>query len=261
MTQRHFIDVGNVRLSYLDFGGDGTPLLALHGHFGCARPFAGLADALRDSWRIIALDQRGHGWSDDPGEFSRESYIRDAAQVIETLGLKPAFVLGHSLGGINAYQLAARHPEHIRAMIIDEAGAHTTDIPVFSTMDWGERFKSIKEVISFLEEKGFNKGDPYFLESLVEYEDGWGFRFNHTSLIQSQEHLKGDWWADWLGSNCPTLLLHGHKSWAVRTEHAREMAERRTNTQLVEFPNCGHTIRDDDPEGYQKAVRKFLESL
>ncbi|RJP53746.1 MAG: alpha/beta hydrolase [Anaerolineaceae bacterium] len=261
MTQRHFIELDGIRLSYLDFGGSGAPLLALHGHFGCARMFAGLADALRDSWRVIALDQRGHGWSDDPGEFSRESYIRDAAQVIDRLGLKPAIVLGHSLGGINTYQIAARYPGHIRAMIVDEAGARTTGIPVFSTMEWKERFKSVKEVISFLEEKGFKAGDPYFLESLVEYEDGWGFRFNHASLIQSQERIKGDWWADWLGSDCPALLLNGHKSWALKTEHAREMAKRRPNTQLVEFPDCGHTIRDEDPEGYHKTVREFLQSL
>ncbi|MFC7644390.1 alpha/beta fold hydrolase [Streptosporangium lutulentum] len=105
------------RLSYLDFGGTGRPLLALHGHMSEAASFAGLAAELSPEWRLIALDQRGHGHSDRAADYSRAGYIADVAALLDHLGLDRVVVLGHSLGGINAYQLAARHPERVSAFI------------------------------------------------------------------------------------------------------------------------------------------------
>ena len=59
----------------------------------------------------MALDQRGHGWSDSPGDYTREAYVADAVSVIRRLKLAPVIALGHSPGGLNPYQLAAWHPE------------------------------------------------------------------------------------------------------------------------------------------------------
>ncbi|NIQ08015.1 MAG: alpha/beta hydrolase [Candidatus Korarchaeota archaeon] len=256
MIERKFLAVNNVRLSYIDFDGHGTPLLALHGHFSCGRTFAGLADALGKHWRVVALDQRGHGWSDSPADCSREAYVHDVARVIQRLNLAPVIVLGHSLGGVNAYQLAARHPTLVRALIIEDIGA-VVNTP--SPVVWPKRFPSVKAVYDFLTNQVSNIS--YFLESLVEYKDGWGFRFKLRYINRSRQSLAGDWWNDWLVSTCPTLLLHGHKSFALATEHAREMATRRPNTHLVEFPHCGHVIHDEDPRGYFNAVKEFLSVL
>ncbi|MFI1815224.1 alpha/beta fold hydrolase [Streptomyces sp. NPDC020422] len=66
---RACLSVGGRRLSFLDFGGSGRPLLALHGHFGEGRTFADLARGLGDSWRIVALDRRGHGFSGRSPDF------------------------------------------------------------------------------------------------------------------------------------------------------------------------------------------------
>lgn len=108
---RATLQLSGRRLSYLDSGGPGPLLLALHGHFGEARTFAPLARQLAPDWRVVALDQRGHGHSGRPPDFSREGYVEDTAAVLHHLGGPgPAVVLGHSLGGVNAYHLAARHP-------------------------------------------------------------------------------------------------------------------------------------------------------
>ncbi|WP_308201299.1 alpha/beta fold hydrolase [Carbonactinospora thermoautotrophica] len=76
---------------------------------------------------MIALDQRGHGYSDRPTDFSREGYIEDAVAVLDRLGLGAVVVLGHSLGGVNAYQLAARHPHLVSALISEDIGAEIND--------------------------------------------------------------------------------------------------------------------------------------
>ncbi|MFK0220947.1 alpha/beta fold hydrolase [Streptomyces vinaceus] len=78
--------VAGRRLSFLDFGGPGRPLLALHGHFAEGRTFTRLARELGGSWRVIALDQRGHGYSDRPADFSRTGYVGDAAAVLDIWG-------------------------------------------------------------------------------------------------------------------------------------------------------------------------------
>lgn len=259
MTQRKHLKVNGVRLSYIDFGGTGAPVLALHGHYSCARTFAGLADALFDRYRLVALDQRGHGWSDSPNDYSRKAYVTDAAAVIRTLDLSPAVVLGHSLGGVNAYQLAARYPELVRALVVEDIGAEVHDtLP--SEEVWPERFESFRAARDFLTKRGYANG-TYFLESVAEYEDGWGFRFSQDRMFRSRQMLNGDWWRDWLASACPALLLHGRKSWAVSTAHIREMASRRPNTRLIEFPDCGHTIHDEDPIRFHRAVEEFLACL
>ena len=120
---RGFFTVGGRRLSYLDFGGSGTPLLALHGHYNEASAFAPLAEALAPRWRVIALDQRGHGASDRAESYERDDYVADVAAFRRHLGIGPVAVLGHSVGGVNAYQYAGRHADRVTALIVEDIGA------------------------------------------------------------------------------------------------------------------------------------------
>ncbi len=256
---RHYFVSNSVSLSYLDFGGEGQPLVALHGHHGTATMWAGLAEALQDRCHIFALDQRGHGWSDPVSDYSREAYLTDTAAFLRHLDLGPVVLLGHSLGGVNAYQTAAREPELVRAMVIEDIGADTRHIHVFAP-DWPERFPNVRAVMAELERSEFGC-DPYFYESLVEHPDGWGFRFSLAGLARSQELVLGDHWADWLASSCPALLIHGRKSRILSSDQAGEMAARRPNTQLVEIECCGHTLHDQAPEEFTRAVGKFLETV
>ncbi len=88
--------VRGLHLAYLDFGGAGVPVVALHGHFGRSRMWAGLAESLAPDYRVVALEQRGHGHSDRDGDFGREVYVADAAAFIRHLDAGPVVVLGHS---------------------------------------------------------------------------------------------------------------------------------------------------------------------
>jgi esterase len=240
-----------VRLAYYEWG-EGESLLALHGHFGRGRVWVTLAEAL-PGWRVIAPDQRGHGRTGPARDYSRETYVADAAHMIETLDLAPAVVIGHSLGGVNAYQLAARRPELVRAVIVEEAPAA---LPVRPDLDlWdGRRFATLRELREAVPH-------PALWESAVEDAEGWGFRFDPAEMNRSRRLLAGDHWADWLAGDHPVLLMHGLESDTLPTAMAREMAERRPNTRLVEFPRAGHSIHDDDPEGFALAVASFLGEL
>jgi pimeloyl-ACP methyl ester carboxylesterase len=242
-------------LAYYDAGGHGAPLLALHGHFGRARTFDRLAAALAPAWRVVALEQRGHGRSSRAEEYDRAGYVADAAYAIERLGLAPAVVLGHSLGGLNAYQLAAWRPALVRAVIVEDAPAVIDGDRPDLFADLPRRFSSLRALRDAVDD---HQG---LLESAVEDEEGWGFRFDTPGLNRSRRLQRGDHWADWLAGEHPVLLLRGGRSDFLPRDHAREMAARRRRTRLVEFPDAGHDIHDDDPEGFAAAVRWFLNEL
>ncbi|MFB7979739.1 alpha/beta fold hydrolase [Streptomyces vinaceus] len=246
--------VAGRRLSFLDFGGPGRPLLALHGHFDEGRTFTRLARELGDSWRVIALDQRGHGYSDRPADFSRTGYVEDAAAVLEHLGIDGAVVLGHSLGGVNAYQLAARRPGLVDALIVEDIGAVVDDDLSFS-LSWPHRTPTRAELL-----EGLGPSAGYLTDAVREYPDGWGLAFDPRDMDDSQRCLNGDHWDDWLAGNCPALLVRGSRSRVLGAEHARDMAARRLRTRLVELP-AGHTVHKTVPAEFAAAVRGFLYSL
>ncbi|WP_156726327.1 alpha/beta fold hydrolase [Streptomyces apocyni] len=251
---RAALTVAGRRLSYLDFGGPGRPLLALHGHFNEARTFTGLAQALAPVWRVVALDQRGHGFSDRPTDFSREGYVHDAAALIAHLGLRRTVVLGHSLGGVNAYQLAARHPAVVSALVIEDIGTETDDDLSFC-LAWPHRAPTRAALVEQL-----GGSARYLTDSIREYPDGWGLAFRPQDMVTSVGQVNGDHWDDWLATDCPALLIHGTQSDTLTAEHAAAMAARRPHTRLVSLAT-GHTVHETNPTGFAAAVRAFLDTL
>nr|WP_198151694.1 alpha/beta hydrolase [Kibdelosporangium sp. MJ126-NF4]CTQ91926.1 putative hydrolase (alpha/beta fold family) [Kibdelosporangium sp. MJ126-NF4] len=246
------------RFWYLDTG-EGVPVLALHGSFGRASVHEPLAEILGPGYRLLALDQRGHGLSAHGGPFDREAFVEDAAVFIEQFG--PAIVYGHSLGGVNAYQLAARRPELVRALIIQDIGAVTdrpvVEQPVLDISGWPKLTRTREEFAEFFAN---TPAPEYFMASVVQTAEGWRTLYDYDDMMAVQHGNVGTWWGDWLGSACPALLLHGSESFMLPAAHAQEMLKR-PNTELVEFPGSGHWLHDDDPARFASAVRTFVNGL
>ncbi|MFJ2085211.1 alpha/beta fold hydrolase [Micromonospora chokoriensis] len=249
---RGFFTVDGLKLSYLDFGGSGIPLLALHGHYNEASAFAPLAEALAPRWRVIALDQRGHGESDRAESYGRDDYVADVDAFHRHLGVGPVAVLGHSLGGVNAYQYAGRHPDRVTALIVEDIGAvvdcdwsFTTRLP---------REAPAREALA----SALGAAAPYLECSFRQLKDGWGFSFDIDDAVASQKALNGDHWTDWVAVSCPTLLIRGTRSDELAADHAREMIARRPGSaQLVELP-AGHVVHHDAQAQFAAAVGAFL---
>lgn len=251
-------------LSYLDFAGDGPVVLALHGSFGRGAIFARLAADLRGRARIVAPDQRGHGHSDHRGGFSRDEFVSDAAAFVRGLGLSPVVVLGHSLGGITAYQFAARHPGLVRALIIEDVGPvmRRSQIanPVLDVRGWPRQAATRRELEGLILDCGVPDAG-YFMQSAVCEGGRWRLLFDWDQMMKVQDGGLGDWWSDWLGSRCPALVLRGGRSTLLPAGLARQMVTRRPDTWLAEFPDAGHWIHDDDPDGFARAVSGFLRDV
>ncbi|MFC4910826.1 alpha/beta fold hydrolase [Actinomadura gamaensis] len=249
---RGYFSVDGRRLSYLDFGGPGRPLIALHGHYNEASVWAPLAEALSPEWRVLALDQRGHGESDRAGTYGRDDYVSDLAAFHRHLGLGPVALLGHSLGGVNAYQYAARHPGRVSALIVEDIGA-VVDSDWNFTLRLPTHAPTREELVAALGGLA-----PYVEGSLRPSGDGWGLSFDIGDTVASQKALTADHWADWNALTCPTLLIHGERSDELPASHATEMAERLP--ALLVSLDAGHVVHHDAPEAFTDAVRAFLDA-
>lgn len=250
-------EADGVGLSYLDFGGSGAPLIALHAYWMEAGTWVGLGEAVSPDFHVYALDQRGHGHSDKPDALGWDDYIRDLEHFVAHLGLsEPVVLAGNSLGGTVAFRYAARHPERVRAMIVEESPA-VEDVDVEFIRPWEGIFETREALQAAVGERFWWSVEP----SAVQTDDGrWTLRFSPAQLADAQDGLNGDFWNDWLASDHPTLLLRGTESRAVDGKHLEEMARRRPNTQLANIDG-GHVIHHDAPEAFASAVRGFLAKL
>lgn len=110
-----FAESDGLRLHALDFGGQGPPLLLLHGVGGHAWMWHEVVRDLAGTCRPIALDLRGYGdsqWS--PGRaYSTDQHVRDAAALLDFLGIERVDVAGFSWGGLIGLGLAAREPNRV----------------------------------------------------------------------------------------------------------------------------------------------------
>jgi pimeloyl-ACP methyl ester carboxylesterase len=258
--KRHSFRHDGLALSYLDTGSSPAsiarpPLVALHAHLMEGATFAALAASLEPDYRVIAPDQRGHGDSSHAASYTREDYLGDIEALLALLVLPQAVLLGNSLGGVNAYQFAARYPDRVMALIIEDIGAVVTDDISF-ILSWQGIFSTREQ----LEVKIGERFLPYLQDSFRHSDDGWHLAFDPQDMIRSQQNLVGDHWSDWLASTCPALVVRGRESRVTSKEHVEQMVERRPSSNLLVLDG-GHALHFDNPGAFNAVVRSFLDSL
>jgi pimeloyl-ACP methyl ester carboxylesterase len=118
MINDRLIDAGDLPVAVRDFGGDGRPLLLVHGAGDNLAAMTTLARALRPRHRVVTVDLRGHGRSGD-GPFTMDAALGDLAAVAVQLGLDRPAVVGHALGGMIAALWGSRHPDSPGVVSLD----------------------------------------------------------------------------------------------------------------------------------------------
>jgi len=119
----HWADIGDLKVRYLDWGGDGPPLLALHGLASTAHWYDIVAPMLRERYHIFAPDQRGHGQTTQASTgYDWKTLSDDLAGLLDHIGLAEVAVMGHSWGGNVAINLAANCTDRVNRLIMIDGG-------------------------------------------------------------------------------------------------------------------------------------------
>ena len=122
--------IGTLDVRYLDWGGEGPPLLALHGLASSAHWYDLVAPYLRCQHRVIAPDQRGHGQTSQANTgYDWQSLTSDAVGLLDNLGISRASVFGHSWGATVALNLAVRFPDRVSALGLIDGGVSRSNPP------------------------------------------------------------------------------------------------------------------------------------
>ncbi|MFE5794478.1 alpha/beta fold hydrolase [Streptomyces sp. NPDC056503] len=260
---RKFVREGVV-LSLRDWGGDGLGVLLLHGLAGHCGEWDGLARSLRrDGYRVLALDQRGHGASErTPADVSRRAYVDDALAVVEEFGGgERAFVLvGQSYGGHAALLAAARrHPRIAGAVLVEAGPAGSTPEDVAHVAEWLRGlpvpFASRGAAVSYFGGGAVGKG---WASGFEERDGGWWPRFDATVLAASlDENAVRSWWEEWDAVDVPLLAVLGQHG-IIDAEQWDGMARRQPGLRGVCLPGAGHDAHLERPEQVYGVVGAFL---
>ncbi|MEV6326233.1 alpha/beta hydrolase [Streptomyces sp. NPDC051909] len=269
-----------VRLAAWDFTERTAPqtgpgVLLLHGLMGRASHWAPAAARLAARHRTIALDQRGHGASEKPasGPFTREAYVADALAAVERLGLGPVTLVGHSMGALTAWQLAAERPDLVHALVICDMRASA--LGAASQREWQDWFRRWPAPFDSLDavRRWFGEDDPwverpnpargaFFAEVMTERPDGgWGPVFDPAQMLTSRETWVHDaHWDSLAQVRCPTLVVRGLDGELGRAE-AQEMVRVLPHGAYAEIPDAGHLLHYEHADAWWEAVAPFLNGV
>lgn len=243
----------------MEFGGEGTLILLLHGLMGCAITWHPVARWLTAHGRVVGFDARGHGHSDARGPWTTERMAQDAAEVLDDLG--PGVVIGHSMGGLHGLVLAARRPDLVQALVVEDMGV---DFRGYSSDDARAWFGAIQQPFESLAEvrRVFGNGRPefgaYMAECVEESTDGYHLLAPIEDMVEvAAEWARVDQWTVLDQVRCPVLLLEAEQGVVPQGQMA-EMARRMRDARHVLVPGTGHLVHISAPDAYRLEVRTTL---
>ncbi|HZZ49104.1 MAG TPA: alpha/beta hydrolase [Pseudonocardia sp.] len=251
------------RIAVHDYGGSGRPIVLLHGLMGRASTWWGHARWLADHGRVVALDARGHGGTvaATSGPWSTERFVDDVVAVLEALELASAVLIGHSMGGLHAWQTAATRPDLVDAIVVEDMAPDHRGRTAASWEAWlaamPQTFDSIASVREAFSWPRPSVGD-YIVECVREHSDGYRLITDHGLAASiASEWGERDFWAGVRAVRCPALLLQAEET-PIASAQMAEMATQMSDARHVLIAGTGHLLHDDAPGRFRELVTGFL---
>jgi pimeloyl-ACP methyl ester carboxylesterase len=243
------------------FGGEGPPIVLLHGLMGRARTWWALAHWLMPYGQVIGLDARGHGRGPKGGPWHTEQFVEDLAEWVTSLAGGPAIVIGHSMGGLHALACAATYPQLVRAVVIEDIAPDQRGRTVDKWRDyfdsWPVPFQSLAHVRQF-----FGSTGNYFTECVVERADGYHLMADLEDLYEiAAEWGRRDYWPFVDNVKCPLLAIEGEHTAMPAGQQAELAARVPGGGRHIVVAGAGHLIHEDAPQEYRGAVEAFLSEV
>ena len=268
------VDLGDMCLHYRDLGDRTAPVaLVLHGLMGHGWEWDTLTSRLSRSHRVIAPDQRGHGFSEWSSDYSVDAFAADAIELLDHLGAKDVRLIGSSVGGLAGMLVAARRPDLVARLVLVDVGPDSFASPAVALLRarllarTGEAHRSVDEAVArwtdadpslqhdavraFLQ-RSFAR-DP--ADQLVWSFDGVGLEALFVDGVSSPTQ-----WGAIDDLLAPTLLIRGDVSSVMTRPMADQMADRLLHFDgLVEIGGAAHDLALQAPIAVAHHFCEYLE--
>ena len=265
-----------MRFHFLEWGApDAPPVVLLHGGHQSAHSWDLVSLHLAQRYRVLALDQRGHGdseWARDV-DYSNDAMSLDAEAFITALGLQRPILIGHSMGGRNAMLLTRRSQALLRALVIVDVGPELSERGRAVIAGFVQANQEFDDLEAFVE--NVRKYDPYrsreHIERTVRYNmlqraDG---KFvskcdatpRRLGLVRCTGPLDNITLDDARRFDLPVLVVRGANSNILAADAAERFAAALPQGRLATVPECGHNVHGQNTKGFIAALTPFLAGL
>lgn len=255
------IDVNTIELDYEDHG-KGNVLLLLHGLGSTKKDWDAQVPFFSKTHRVIAVDLRGHGDSTKPQDaYSVELMTEDIKQLLDQLNIKKATIVGFSMGGAVAFEMAAKHPDYLENLVIVNSGPDFNDMGKI-----GEDL--LKSRTEYLESKGLEKlakeisfnmfPEDHQIDLRNEFEERCKIN-DYNAYYKSFVTLMAWGLGDQIKNITTRTLVIASDMDYTPISFKEAYVDKLQNAQLVVIKNSRHGVVIDQPEAFNNALYKFLK--
>ena len=275
-------DIGDLRVRYLDWGGQGKPAVLLHGLASSANWYDLVSPHLRNHYRIISPDQRGHGQTTQaPDGYDWGTLTQDVVGLMDLLKIPKAAVFGHSWGATVALNVAARAQDRVTALGLIDGGTsrgsgvkeNWEDVKARSrprniTGTREEFLDRLRNQLSFC----WSDQVERIVQTMV-YEDGDGAM---QDILRPENHIQvmHAMWDEpaseaYPNVLCPTVIIPagpapqsaGNERALVKQERVAEAEQSIKDSRVRWIPETVHDIGYHKPEELAQVIREFLDDI
>jgi len=258
-----------MELNYRQYSDEGAPLLVLHGLFGSLSNWGWHSKQLAQEFAVYGVDLRNHGDSPHSPELDYQLMADDVRQLIERLGIESCYIIGHSMGGKVAMQLALSYPDLVERLVVvdiapvaypESAGGHMN---VFSAMDAvsldtiKSRAEAERTLEEFIPEEATRK---FVLTNIQRSKEGaFAWRLDKDSIRNNYANLRAEPVATEIFAK-PVLFVKGSLSNYIKAEHEGQIRKMFPSASVKMIMDAGHWLHAEQPKALQSVLLGFLQS-
>ncbi|WP_444677689.1 alpha/beta fold hydrolase [Halomonas sp. E19] len=252
-----------VELAFTDTGGEGIPLVVVHGLLGSADNWRSHVKQWQQARRVVAVDLRNHGRSPHAEGMHYAQMAGDLLALMDSLAIERAHLLGHSMGGKVVISLARLAPERVASLIVADIAplpyshGHDAVFAGLRSVDAGKP-ASRREADELLAEHVEDRATRLFLATNLERgEQGLELRIGLRQIEAGySDIMQGP--AGEGAYEGPTLLLRGGRSHYVTDAMRPEILAVLPQAEIRTLEQAGHWLHAEQPEAFQAEVNAFL---
>ncbi|XOV92334.1 MAG: alpha/beta fold hydrolase [Bacteroidota bacterium] len=244
--------------------GAGEPIIIMHGVFGSSDNWQTVGKSLSEKYKVYLVDLRNHGSSPHDDEMNYPVMAGDIVELIKNEDLDHAYVMGHSMGGKVAMELACSYPQLVKKLIVADIAPkyypphHQTILESFHTLPINQ-MTSRKEADDALSEKIANPGVRQFiLKNLGRNDqDEFEWKLNYKA-IENNIDLIGKGLEEGKTYGGDTLFINGSTSDYIQTNDKEIIIAHFPKAKIFTIDGAGHWVHAEKPKEITTAILEFL---